>query len=419
VAEGVSALDDRLYGWLHEPDERRFSAAFTAYYALACPAVLRRLRRLSPWDLADLEEIAQDALIKFFERAGRGRREAAASIWSLLPRLRPLALGDLHSRRVSRWSSDVHRFRSTVMAFRPVATEVGTSAAWKTEIRLHADSIAPLQQGGWLLIEEVRHHLGEGNGGSAADDAGQGKLIQFATELSSDTEQARRAETHLPGCPIFVGSVHSINVRLPLLRIPTNGLLFEIALKLYLDESRKRGRLKRGGSAVFEASRSDETGPTVGAVAVDDLYEGPALSRDIEGFSQADSTRGRVESARGVDVTGEQDETERLEQHDLLEKFYAYLRAPVDRASERCTREPSAATERRVAKMTRKFDLMMEILALIGEAYTQVEVAELLGLSRNQVKYVVESVQQAYVQFVGESPAYAAEPLDAQGEQHG
>jgi hypothetical protein len=58
---------------------------------------------------------------------------------------------------------------------------------------------------------------------------------------------------------------------------------------------------------------------------------------------------------------------------------------------------------------------MMEILALIGEGHTQVEVAQLLRLSRNQVKYVVESVQHTYASFVSGGRAGAAPIVLAEG----
>jgi predicted transcriptional regulator len=57
----------------------------------------------------------------------------------------------------------------------------------------------------------------------------------------------------------------------------------------------------------------------------------------------------------------------------------------------------------------------MDILSRIGEGHSQVEIAQLLGLSRNQVKYVVESVQQAYASFVSGGAADAVPTALAEG----
>ena len=94
----MTTLDHRLYAWLRESDEQRFQLAFNAYYSLAFPAVIRRIARQSRWDLSSLEEIAQDALLKFFERAGRGRREASNTVKNALALINPPNIGGFHKR---------------------------------------------------------------------------------------------------------------------------------------------------------------------------------------------------------------------------------------------------------------------------------------------------------------------------------
>ena len=56
----MTTLDDQLYTWLSETDDRRFTLAFNSYFLLAYPAVVRHLARFAPSDPALLEEIAQD-----------------------------------------------------------------------------------------------------------------------------------------------------------------------------------------------------------------------------------------------------------------------------------------------------------------------------------------------------------------------
>jgi DNA-directed RNA polymerase specialized sigma24 family protein len=408
----TTTLDTQLYGWLNEPDGRGFDIAFNAYYAAAYPALLRRLARLSRWGLAELEEIAQDALFKFFE-AARVRHEVSDNIRFHLDEVRPLNLGDLHGRRVKDWSGDVEAFREAVMSFRPTPTDVGG----KDEIRMLTVAIPPLQRRGWSLLEEVHQAVAEEDFASTSapteslEPPPDGLLGKFAKDLTTENEQAMTAENRLPGCRLFVHGVHGVTVKLPMIRIPTSALLFEIALTLYVDECRRRGRLKRGGSI----SAADATSDLSSNACIGALYETEALNSegDLAFGSESVGYHPDILERPGVILI---DEATRIEQHDVLEKFYEYLRDPLDRALERCAREPGCrAAEQRAAKLTRKFDLMMEILALIGEGHTQVEVARLLRLSRNQVKYVVESAQHAYASFVSDGRAGAAPIVLAEG----
>jgi hypothetical protein len=89
----MTTLDDRLYTWLSEPDDQRFTLAFNAYFAVAYPAVIRHLARMAPSDPPLLEEIAQDALLRFFEKIGRGRRLASETVARELKSIVPLPLG--------------------------------------------------------------------------------------------------------------------------------------------------------------------------------------------------------------------------------------------------------------------------------------------------------------------------------------
>jgi DNA-binding NarL/FixJ family response regulator len=105
------------------------------------------------------------------------------------------------------------------------------------------------------------------------------------------------------------------------------------------------------------------------------------------------------------------DPTAQYENDDLFEKFYAYLRRPVDDAVEvlhNAQRQGSAAAERRkVESLTQKFSRTMSVLSVMGEGYTQEQTAERLSLSRNQVKYIIELVQEAYAQFTAETAVHA------------
>jgi hypothetical protein len=131
----MTTLDHQLYAWLAEADERRFERAFSTYFSIAFPAVIRHLARVSRWDVAQLEELAQDALLRFFEKAGRGRRESSEAIRMALDRIRPLNLGPFHDRQASIWTKGVASFREEVMGFRLGPIDESTDPEWKAAIR--------------------------------------------------------------------------------------------------------------------------------------------------------------------------------------------------------------------------------------------------------------------------------------------
>ena len=90
----ATRLDSMLYAWLAEPDNRKFEQAFRKYHDEAFLGLVKYLARRSALRELDFEQIAVDALLKFFSRVGRGRREASESI------VRALAHVHLVTRRV-------------------------------------------------------------------------------------------------------------------------------------------------------------------------------------------------------------------------------------------------------------------------------------------------------------------------------
>jgi DNA-binding NarL/FixJ family response regulator len=148
-----------------------------------------------------------------------------------------------------------------------------------------------------------------------------------------------------------------------------------------------------------------------GALGVDDGEE------RFDDAAPAIATNG----ARGFNVPSV-DPTSRYESEDLFEKFYEFLRRPVDDAIERfqtARKNGGAAAERRkLDSLTNKFSRVMSVLSMMGEGYTQEQTAERMGLSRNQVKYIVESVQEAYARFTTDRAHPATRATSASGEFH-
>jgi DNA-directed RNA polymerase specialized sigma24 family protein len=441
----MTTLDDRLYAWLCEPDDRRFMLAFNSYFVVAFPAVVRHLARFAPADPALLEEIAQDSLLRFFERIGHGRREASQTIEDALSRIRPVSLGSFHERQVRAWTIDVDSFRTMTMSFRFPRVESDESATWKITIRDLTLQIPTLQQRGWDLIDGVRielrwHEVAEEDAsphlehlvGAGADttDAAISEEISVAPVTDPATEDlasavmesapsARSAEIRLPGTVQFVYCAVTLIRAIPRLRVPTNGFLFEIAMSLFLDDYRKRRRQKRGGSGSPLAHDS------VSAGADGEPFEHPLESQltdqDLDEESLADAAtadgwpRARMRtSAECASI----DPIRALEDEEYFERFYAYLRAPVDAAESAYeaarVRGGALAERRKWYSLAQKFSRTMAVLTAIGEGYTQEQAAERLQLSRNKVKYVIETVQDAYARFAARS-AGSPHPLPSGG----
>jgi len=68
----------------------------------------------------------------------------------------------------------------------------------------------------------------------------------------------------------------------------------------------------------------------------------------------------------------------------------------------------ATAERRKWDSLRQKLSRSVEILAAIGEGYTQEQTAQRLQLTRNQVKYVIETLQDAYARFAAQSgrPSY-------------
>jgi DNA-directed RNA polymerase specialized sigma24 family protein len=448
----MTTLDQQLYAWLAEADERRFERAFNAYFSVAFPAVVRRLSRLSHWDLAQLEELAQDTLLRFFEKVGRSRREASEAIRTALEGIRPLKLGPFHERQVNAWLKEVASFRDKVMGFRLGPIDESNDAEWKGAIHALAERVPPLQRQGCHLLHSVQLELrwnieDEDSVERTARALEEPSIIvslaeilevdnetntpvpmavieRFAREVIARTTQALAIEERYPGVIPFVEGTYSVISAIPLLRVPTNGYLFQIAMTIYLDECKKRGRQKRGGSGTQVSEEvSAAVATEVGLrhpVEVMTLDSGPEFEIE-EGldhglFRPAKDNFGTALAMPAIDPTRQ------YEDEEFLEKFYVYLRKPVDEATEAYRRAQATgrgiAERRRLESLTNKFARMTSVLSMMGEGYTQEGTAEQLGISRNQVKYIIELAQEAYARFAAEFTQALPQCLNVGGQPH-
>jgi DNA-directed RNA polymerase specialized sigma24 family protein len=404
----ITALDRQLYAWLVESDERRFTLAFNVYFSVAFPAVVRFLARISRWDSAHLEELAQDALLRFFDRVGRDRREASDTVGAALKLISPLnKMGSFHARQVNCWIEDVSAFRAAAMTFTlpriDQAAEV--EAEWKSPIRLLADKSLVIQRQGWYLLDSTLRELGLSADECSKESAQEGFdprpfSDQAAGEMVTKSARAAVVEEHYPAATLFVK--HTLNVvnMIPRLRVPTNGYLFDIATTVYLDECKKRGRFKRRGSGDRLVScRMPEGGD-------DNLPHHPvelATNDAFDGEECFDEAFPTIMS----DNAAVSDPTLQYEYEEYFAKFYEYLHKPVSDAALAYENAPDirrAEIERqRLKSLAAKFARTTTVLSMLGAGNTQEQTAEHLGISRNQVKYIVEVVQEAYERFAAVS----------------
>jgi DNA-directed RNA polymerase specialized sigma24 family protein len=446
----VTELDRRLYAWLAEPNDQRFERAFATYFGTAFPVLLRHLARLSRWDPANLEELAQDALLRFFDKVGRGRREASELIKTSLIRVRPLNMGAFHERQVNRWTQDTEAFRETAMTFRLSPNMESADVHFKSGVQALTSRIRPLQERGDHLLHAVRIDLkwvaddkavaatsvSERPAADAGDASGspiesqEGRDVEsavfarsLADEASAQSNRAIIAEKCRPGVTQFVSTTVTVVHHLPSLRVPTNGYLFEIALTIYLDECKKRGRVKRGGSG-FQESDGLRNGD--GEIAMHPIER---LDAEFEAIGSAgeyfelDDLRPAYGTSSNSPRVPSTDPTRQYEDAEFLEKFYAYLRRPLDEAAADCERARAkgraTAELKKFESVSTKFERTIAVLTLMGEGHTQEQIAERLTLSRNQVKYVIELVQESYSRFAALSTSLATPAANAGVQHHG
>ena len=346
----VTRLDELLYAWLTEPEDRKFDRAFEKYHDEAFAGLVRYLARRSGSRALDFEQIAADALLRFFSRVGRERRGASDLIREALGEIHPLDLGSWHVREVRCWTAEVGSFRETSMSFK--VTQLEERRNWMAEIQALAEKIPPLQRQGGHVLESVR---------------------------------AAIPPTH--GATRFVEFTVTIVESLPLLRVPTNGYLFDIAQSSYLDECKSRGRLKRRGPDTWhplnrinpdDEESSNEYSDQIAAAPMQMVFASDLADAPVDPES---------------DLAGE----------DFCEKFYAYLRRPLDLAEEAyriaAANGPAKAERKRMESLGSKWDRVIGVLTMRIEGHTQEDIAQVLDLSRNQVKYIGELVQEAYEQF--------------------
>lgn len=351
-------LEWLLYAWLAEQDQRRAEGRFNDYFRVAFPDLCRYLRSLRA-DAASAEDIAQQTLIKFLTHLGTGRKVAAERILDALSEPTPSSLGRLHVQLAQEWRQHVQAFWDAAIGFRVVSNRQDGPVSWKERRAEINGRIESLTRQGRHMIEQIRRQCTEG------PHDPQGDAV------------ARAAQP-------FLRCTEGICTNLPALAIPSNGLLYTIAKRRFIDSTR-RSRLHPVDSAHI-------TGMGGGSV-----LEEIDLPSD-------DATLPHSPTAHEpVAVAGSEARGLALEQRYVA--FLEFLRTPLTRAeaavAEAESRGKATAECARAQSLRAKYDRLMAVLIALREhpQPTEQEIAGRLGLTRNQVKYAIERIRSEFNYF--------------------
>jgi DNA-directed RNA polymerase specialized sigma24 family protein len=408
-------LDILLHAWLSETNESRAAQRFNQYFRVAFSEVCRFVRSLRADD-ATAQDISQQALVKLFKQLGTKRREADARLRAALSGLRPLDFGALHVERVHTWREQASSFRAAAVAFQSshgqrAREEINSCAAplcrqgrhLLSEVCARVDSALSRL----ISLEPSEHHTPRGDG-AAASQSPSGEAARVAADALEQETAAFRAKLlrysagreidsvegaiGCPGAVGFVNRTHAVCEDLPTIAIPSNGLLYTIARRLFLNSLRS----KSAGQAVFAVALADEA-ETPGILTEWDIDHPLDALQPVQAMSA---------------VTGpEHHSDESDEERDIESRYRAfleYLRAPLTRAEAALAIAASPGSARaqqaKVDSLRRKYERLTAVLRALHDSPqpSEEQIAQKHGLSRNQVKYLIERVRDEFSHFFPE-----------------
>ena len=411
-------LDTLLYAWLSEADSRRAEQRFSTYFRTAFPDVCRFIRSLRV-DPQTAQDIAQQALIKLLNRLGTERRAADERFRCARIELRPLDFGALHSRLVEAWRRQLGNFRDAAIGFRIPREPQRAPVPWQ-ELREEINGrIEPLGRQGMHLLGEVRTRVeatltglvgsespqGPGSRGRAghrptgspesqqkvAQDCASEQIQAFVAALlqyAQGRDWARVAsELACSGSVEFVSRTSIVCENLPPLAIPSNGLLYTIAKRLFLDGL----RTKRPESS----ERIDDVADNDGESVLDEL--------DFDGAAPTEAPTAVVESWSNLaEPDTHAPGAPESEVEARYRGFLELLREPLTRAEAALAAAASKGRAKaeiaRVESLRAKYQRLLAVLNALRETPqpTEEEIARRQGLTRNQVKYVIERIRKEF-----------------------
>jgi DNA-directed RNA polymerase specialized sigma24 family protein len=394
-------LDSLLYAWLSEDDARRAEVRFTGYFRAAFSAVCRYVRSLGA-ETSSAQDISQQSLIKLFNHLGLGRRTAAEIVSAAISDLQPLNFGSVHERLVRAWLADIAAYRDAALSFQISSQRESTWRSLREEVNARAN---PLVRQGVHFLREVHTRLrplmrtlivahradgapsSEGAEINLPEDLIDTELRLFLLALLKPAERQDAIDIEIElrcvGSVGFTRRTTDVCENLPTLSIPSNGLLYTIAKRQFLDS--------------FKGHRPQplERPPDV----VDDNAESVLEQLDFSGATNTDEEF-------VVDIAEGSIEERDAELEGRYRAFLEHLRGPLTRAegalAQAALRGRAAAEQARADSVRAKYDRLMAVLTALRETPqpTEDQIAARLGVTRNQVKYAIERIREEFSHFL-------------------
>jgi hypothetical protein len=211
------------------------------------------------------------------------------------------------------------------------------------------------------------------------------RLLRYSTGRDIDS-----VETAIgcPGAVDFVSRTKAVCENLPMVAIPSNGLLYTIARRLYLNSLRS----KLAAQTMFATAVADEPESA-----------GVLMEWDIDHPLDAMQPMRETHAATPLEHLSDQSDIE-----SRYRAFQEFLRAPLTRAEAALATAASAGSSRtrqaQVDSLRRKYERLTAVLRALHDSPqpSEEEIARKHGLSRNQVKYLIERVRTEFNHFFPE-----------------
>lgn len=425
--------EQAFYAWLSAENKAAADSHFGAFYqgfGRTLQASIRKRYWVISQELVD--DAVGEAMLKMLELFGEPRRKAIATVAALLASVQPLALGDLHCRRVRAWKGRVAQYRLDVLDFAPAKSIRGPVR--RERIDAFNAERSTLVEGGHGLVNEVRMQASDQD--AAADDV-QKVVARFIATLREwlDSQDAASIDRKLglDGATTFVMSMDDLLLALQQLRVLTMAYAFTVCMNELKKLFRSDGRHSNASQAGDAARTPDEThiGDPGGEDELPDTVSGnisdesSAPAGDLDGQDIGGDGGTHVDASDAPDrgpwgpSTSSEDAAARRDIDTIADRGPGPDKAASDKELFRlllsALEEPYRAAQQRLAaaetkrerdrarvevdRAARDHELDLRLIVGWVDGDTQEEMATRLGITRNQVRYGLERMAKRIIQF--------------------
>lgn len=433
-AMASAKTEQAFYAWLSAENK----AAADSHYVVFCQGFSHTLeasiRKRYPGVAQELiNQATAETRCKMLELFGEPRRKAIATVAAVLASLQPLALGDLHCRRVRAWKGRVAQYRLDVLDFAPAESIRGPIR--RERIDAFNAERGTLVDGGHGLVNEVRMQVGDQD--AAADDV-QKVVARFIATLREwlDSQDAASIDRKLglDGAAAFVMSMDDLLLALRQLRVLTMAYAFTVCMNELKKLFRSDGRHSNASQAGDASRTPDEThindpggedeqpdAPVSGNIS--DEFAAPAGDLDGQDIGGAGASMVNASdapdrgpwgpSASSEDAAARRDidtiadrapgPDKAASDQELYRLLLSALEEPYRAAQQRLAAAESKRERDRarieVDRAARDHELDLGLIVGWVDGDTQEEMATRLGITRNQVRYGLVRMAKRIIQF--------------------